>query len=323
MPYSAAVSVDGQLATSGSRQLTLEGRFPAFINGWRFTLTLEAARRARENYYGIGNESGYDEHLVTKAQPRYYQLKANRSLARGEVQRKLVGGLRVLAGFDAERWRFSPHSGTTQLSLDAAAGLDPTIGVGTNDIAFRGGLVLDTRDDEIATNTGLLIEGIQAFAKAGGQGYTRTTVTLAGYQPARENLTLAGRLVAQGMTGTTYLGSYYLVENADHPYYGLGGSMSFRALQDNRYLGANKLFLNLDARFHVINLPRTARVTILGFFDMGRVFQGEPFKLTTTGLKAGGGTGLFVQVARAGIVGMTLGFGPSGAVMDFATRWTY
>ena len=54
--------------------------------GWRFALTLETARRARENYYGIGNDAAYDEHLVTDAQPRYYMLKATRSFARGEMQ---------------------------------------------------------------------------------------------------------------------------------------------------------------------------------------------------------------------------------------------
>jgi hypothetical protein len=81
--------------------------------------------------------------------------------------------------------------------------------------------------------------------------------------------------------------------------------------------------VNLDARYHVVNLPRTARVTIVGFLDTGRVFEGEPWKLTTEGLRTGGGAGLFLQLARAGIVGMTVGFGPNGAVMDFATRWTY
>ncbi|MBI4503739.1 MAG: BamA/TamA family outer membrane protein [Gemmatimonadetes bacterium] len=326
MPYSAAVSIDGQLATSGSRQLTIEGRFPAFVNGWRFSLALETARRARENYFGIGNSSSYDESLVTKAQPRYYQLKATRSFARGEVQRQLVGGLRALAGFHAEHWRLAPHSGPSVLANDAALGVDPTIDVGTDDVAVRAGLVYDTRDDEVAANRGVLIQAIHAIAGAGLAGdlsYTRTTASIARYQPVGENLLLAGRFVAQGMGGTPRLGSYYLMEASDHPYFGLGGSMSHRALTDNRYLGSGKLLVNLDARYHVINLPRTARVTILGFLDLGRVFQGESFKLTTTALKVGGGGGLFLQVARAGIVGMTVGIGPGGAVMDFGTRWTY
>jgi hypothetical protein len=113
------------------------------------------------------------------------------------------------------------------------------------------------------------------------------------------------------------------VESSDRPFFGLGGAMSHRALTDNRFLGRHKLLLNLDARYHVVNIPRTARVTLLGFFDTGRVFEDESFKLTTKDLKVGGGVGLFFQLARAGVVGMTLGYGPMGAAMDFATRWTY
>jgi hypothetical protein len=125
------------------------------------------------------------------------------------------------------------------------------------------------------------------------------------------------------MGGTPRLGSYYLVEAPDRPYFGLGGTMSHRALTDNRLLGAGKLLLNLDVRYHVLNLPRAARVTLLGFLDAGRVFQGESFKFTAKGLATGGGGGLYFQLARAGIVGMTVGYGPNGAAMDFSTRWTY
>jgi outer membrane protein assembly factor BamA len=242
------------------------------------------------------------------------------------VQRSLIGGLRALAGFDAENWKFSAYPGVNQLSLDSAGGVDPTIGLGTADVSFRAGLLYDTRDDEVAANRGVLLQAIHAVASskvAGDLSYTRTTATAAGYYPLRENVTVAGRFVAQGMTGTPRLGSYYLVEAADRPYYGLGGGMSHRALFDNRYLGPQKLFLNLDVRYHVLNLPRTARATLLAFCDMGRVFQDQSLQLTTAGLKVGAGGGAFLQIGRAGIVGVTAGYGPSGVVMDFATRWTY
>jgi outer membrane protein assembly factor BamA len=188
------------------------------------------------------------------------------------------------------------------------------------------GLVYDTRDDEVATNSGLLLQAIHGIAKAGLAGdlsYTRTTVSAAAYRPVAGNFVLAGRIVAQGMSGSPGVGSYYLIESTDRFYYGLGGSMSHRAVFDNRFLGRHKTLLNLDVRYHVVNLPRTARATLVGFFDTGRVFEGEPLELTTDGLKSGAGLALFVQLARAGVVGMTLGFGPNGAVMDFATRWTY
>jgi hypothetical protein len=62
---------------------------------------------------------------------------------------------------------------------------------------------------------------------------------------------------------------------------------------------------------------------VLGFFDAGRVFQADDFRLTTDDLKVGGGSGIFVQVGRAGLAGVTLGVGPDGAIPEFHTRWTF
>src|SRR5581483_5783597 len=212
-PYGAAVALDGQLATTGSRQLSLEARFPAFVTGWRFVLMMEAARRARDNYYGIGNDAIYDEHLVTDAQPGYYQAKATRFIARTEIQRLIVGNLRVLAGFHGEHWRFGLPDGASKLAQDLAADVDPTIGRGVNDVTFRAGLVFDNRDDEVSPNTGFLIYGIHGVAKssiAGDLDYTRTTAAIAAYHPVTENMVVSARFTAQGMGGTPRLGSYYL-----------------------------------------------------------------------------------------------------------------
>ena len=325
-PYAASIALDGQASTSGSRQISLEGRFPRLAKGWRVVGSLEAARRARDNYLGIGDTTTYDASRVTDGAPHYYQALTTRWFARGEVQRVIAGPLRALAGFHAERWRLEPLPGASLLAADAAALTNPSIGTNTTDVSVRAGLVLDTRDDEAAANRGVLVEAIHTVADAGIAGdltYTRTTASVAGYVPVGDQLVLSARAVAQGMGGTPRLGSYYLIEASDRPYEGLGGSMSHRALADNRLLGRHKALLNLDARYHVVNLPRTARVTILGFFDAGRVFEGESLRLTTDGLKIGGGFGLFVQVARAGIVGTTAGWGPDGPVINFATKWVY
>jgi hypothetical protein len=322
-PYAAAVSLDGQLSTSGSRYLTLDARFPYLLPGWRLALSLSGARRARDNYFGIGNASIFDGDLVTATQRRYYQARDTRWTARGELQRHLVGGLRLLGGFSAERWTIAPPDGPSVLAADAAGGVDPSIGVATSDITLRGGLVFDTRDDEAAANRGVLLEAIHATTVGGDLDYTRTTASAAGYLPVGESVVIAARAMAQGMGGTPRLGSLYLVEASDRPYRGLGGGLSHRALAVNRFIGRHKLLFNLDVRYHVVNLPRTARATLLGFVDAGRVFEGEPLTFTTTGLKWGGGLGLYLQIARSGILGTTLGRGPDGFVMDVATRWTY
>jgi hypothetical protein len=40
-------------------------------------------------------------------------------------------------------------------------------------------------------------------------------------------------------------------------------------------------------------------------------------------MKVGGGTGVFFQLGRAGIIGTTLGYGPDGLAWDFTTKWTF
>ena len=322
-PYAGSVALNGQISTSGSRELTLEGRFPALAPGWRIVGTLDASRAARANYVGIGNATVYDGDLATGAQEHFYQAVETRWVARGEIQRRLTGGLRALAGFHAERWGMGTLTGPSVLATDLAGGADPTLGRNTTDLTVRGGLVFDTRDDEPAANRGVLLEAIHALSAGGDLDYSRTTVSASGYVPVGEQLVLSARALAQGMGGTPRVGSYHLIEASDRPFTGLGGALSHRALMANRFLGRDKILLNLDARYHVVNLPRAARASILVFFDAGRVFEGEPFKLTTTDLKVGGGIGLFAQLGRAGIIGTTAGVGPDGVVFDFATRWIY
>jgi hypothetical protein len=322
-PYAGAVSLDGQLSASGSRYLTLEGRFPWMVPGWRLAVSLSAARRTRENYFGIGNDTPFDESLVTDTQEHYYHARQVRWLGRGELQRRVAGGLRLLAGIHAERWRVAPVEPASLLATHAAAGVDPTIGQSVNDLTGRVGVVFDTRDDEVAANTGVLLEFIHAGTVGGDLTYTRTTGSAAGYLTVGENLLLAARAVGQRMGGTPRLGAYALIEASDRPYTGLGGALSHRALPETRLLGRHKLLLNVDARYHVFNLPRTARLTLAAFFDAGRVFESEEFRITTEDLAVGGGLALYLQFTRAGILGTTVGLGPDGVVLDVATRWTY
>ena len=70
-------------------------------------------------------------------------------------------------------------------------------------------------------------------------------------------------------------------------------------------------------------MPTLVRATVVAFLDAGRVFEPEPFKLTTEALAVGGGGGLFLQFGRAGVLGTTVGAGPDGLVLQVHTRWTY
>ncbi|GBD31685.1 Outer membrane protein assembly factor BamA [bacterium HR33] len=324
--YRAAFSISGQLSTSGSRELVLESRLPQLFPGWRLVGSFSVRRRARENYFGIGNDAGYDSRNVTAGQEHYYRSLQVRWTARTEVQRRVAGGLRLLAGFHAERWRVDTLSGPSQLRIDAMAGADPAIGRWVSDVSVRAGAVFDTRDSETAPHRGVLLEFIHAKATSAlgsDLDYTRTTASAAGYVPIGELLVVAARVVGQRMGGSPVLGSYYLVEASDRPYEGVGGPASHRALFEHRLLGRHKLFANLDVRYDLYAVPTLARLTLVGFLDAGRVFEGEEFRLTTEGMKVGGGGGVFFQFGRAGILGSTLGYGPDGFTLQAHTRWTY
>jgi outer membrane protein assembly factor BamA len=324
--YRASFSLNGQASTSGSREILAEARLPDLFRGWRLVAALGAQRRARENYYGIGNDAPYDGANITDAQPHYYQSLNVRYSARTEIQRQVVGPLRLLAGFHAERWRIDTLPGPSVLRQDLTAGTDPTIARPTNDVSARVGLVIDARDNEVNPRQGALLEAIYSVADssvAGDLSYTRTTVSAAGYVTIIPQLVAAARVTGESMGGTPRLGSFYRIEASDRPYEGVGGPASDRALEEHRLLGRNKLVANLDLRYDAYAIPTLARVTLLAFLDAGRVFEPDPFKLTTKGMQLGGGGGLFLQFGRAGILGTTLGVGPDGLTLLAHTRWTY
>lgn len=324
--YRASFSINGQASTSGSREIALEARLPDLFRGWRLVGSFNAQRRARENYYGIGNQVTIDAANVTDAQPHYYQSLNLRYSARGEIQRQIIGPLRVLAGIHVERGRIDTLPGPGRLRLDLVAAVDPTIARATTDVSARAGVVLDLRDSEPTPRRGALIEAIHSVADTavtGDLSYTRTTVSAAGYLSIVPQLVVAVRVAGEGMGGSPRLGTYYRIEASDRPYEGVGGPASHRALEDHRLLGRNKLVANFDVRYDVYAVPTLVRTTVVAFLDAGRVFEPEPFKLTTEALLVGGGAGLFLQFARAGILGTTVGVGPDGLVLQAHTRWTY
>lgn len=324
--YRASFSVNGQASTSGSREIALEARLPDLFRGWRLVGTFSAQRRARENYYGIGDTTAFVAGNVTDAQPHYYQSLNVRYAARAELQRHVIGPVRVLAGLHAERWRIDTLPGPGQLPLDLAAGADPTIARPTNDLSARFGIVVDARDSETAPRRGGLIEAIYSAADtsvAGDVSYTRATVSAAGYVPIGPQVVVAARVAGERMGGTPRLGSFYRIEASDRPYEGVGGSATHRGLEEHRLLGRHKLIANLDVRYDAYAVPTLVRATVVAFFDAGRVFEPEPFKLTTVGMQVGGGGGLVLQFGRAGILGTTLGVGPDGLVLLAHTRWTF
>ncbi|MDH5642808.1 MAG: outer membrane protein assembly factor [Gemmatimonadota bacterium] len=325
-PYRKAYSLDVLATTQGSRFVKLAANFPGASEAWRFKARLTFQRRARDNYFGIGNETIYETANITDTQPDYYRAVHDRYSLRTDVHRRITDGVRLVAGATVERWRISSPEGPSLVAADSVAGVDGRIGVATTEGAFRLGLVFDTRDDNVHPNNGVLIDALLAVADSslfGDLSYTQFAFSARGYLTATPRIQLAGRLAGRIISGNPALGSYYLVENSEERYEALGGPGSHRGVLYNRLLGRDVLLSNFDVRYLLYGMPGIYRITLLGFLDAGRVFQNESFRITTEGFLVGGGLGLVGQIGRAGVIGATVGYSRDGFAPAVHTKWTF
>ncbi len=93
-PYRASISVNAQATTAGSGFLFFSARLPQFAEGWRFVGTLGVRRDARDDYFGIGNQTTYNSDNVTDANPNFYRTRQTRWSARFEAQRYITDHVR-------------------------------------------------------------------------------------------------------------------------------------------------------------------------------------------------------------------------------------
>jgi outer membrane protein assembly factor BamA len=324
-PYRASISLDGELSTSGRYRLGFEFKFPSFFSGWRFDLRFWTMRLARQNYFGLGNDTELDDSNVSEQQPYYYRMDRRRLFLRGTAQRQLSSGLRVLAGFHMERWRLDTLPGPSLLAEHAKAGLGPPVGTNTWQGEVRLGLVFDTRDDEVAPRRGVLVEALLGAADStlvGDLSFLRLTGTAAVFRAVGERLTLGGRIVGQAMSGSPSPGAYFSIEASERFYEGLGGTRSHRGMATDRFLAQDKLFANLDVRFLLGGRRQLGSVDLLGFIDIGRVF-GSDDDFTLDGLHVGAGVGPLITIGRNGTIGWTLAWGPDQLQLHALTSWTF
>jgi hypothetical protein len=323
-PFRLLVALDAQVATSGSRFVKLDAWAPSLADGWRFHLSGALIHWMREPYFGIGNATTADSGNIAGSD-RYYRIERVRNYVRADVQRRVIGPLRLLAGIHAEHWYLDTIQTRSQLSVDLAAGTVEQIGVGINDVSARIGLVFDTRDREAAATHGVLLEAIHTRADADVAGdvtYSRTTASARGFLSFGERWGLGARVAGQSMTGSPPLGSLFMIEESDRDYSGLGGPDSHRALFWNRFVDADALFGNFEVRY--VLFPYLLRTVAVGFMDVGRVFGPGEFTLTTEDLKVGGGAGLLIQFgSETAVLGFSTAYGPDGFNLLAHYRWPF
>jgi outer membrane protein assembly factor BamA len=312
----AAFNVEAGITPRGGRHAYVEFKAPQLLEGWRFQAKVGAAREVRFGYFGLGNETAYNKDAVNDAEPFLYRVRRTRYRGTLEITRRLNGPFMLGLQGDVEGSRFTSLPGPSLFATDFGSELKQT------DVAGRLALVYDTRDNEFNTHKGLLLEaGTQVGS--GGDGYTRLYTVLRGYVTVREGTVVAARLAASGTGGTPSLDARFNIPAWEREIPVLGGQYSHRSLDTGRLAGRHTLFGNLEVRHDLLAFGDLGAITLLGFVDAGRVFEGENFKLTTKELKVGGGGGVAVRILRSTIFTFNFAGGPDGFNYSVGSGWMF
>jgi len=313
----AALDAEAGITTRGGRHAFVRFRAPQIVEGWRFDAKVGAAREVRFGYFGLGNDTEYNRDAVTAAQPFLYRVRRTRYRGSVEVTRQLNGPLMLAALGDVEWARFTSLPGPSLFDTDF--GPDE---LRQTDVSGRLALVYDTRDNEFNTNQGLLLEaGTQVGS--GGEGYTRLYTVLRGYLTLREGTVVAARLGASGIGGDPSLDARYRIPGWEREIPVLGGEYSHRSLDTGRLAGRHVLFGNLEVRHDLLPFGDLGAITLIGFADAGRVFEGESFALTGDDLKVGGGGGVALRILRSTIFTFNFAGGPDGFNFSVGSGWMF
>jgi surface antigen Omp85-like protein len=312
-----ALTADVGITPRGGRHAYVQFRAPQLLEPWRFDAKAAAVREVRFGYFGLGNDTEYDKDAVTPAQPFLYRVRRTRYKGNVEITRRLGDQpLQVALLGEVERAGFTSLPGPSLFKSDFSPELVQT------DVTGRAALIYDTRDNEFNTGQGLLLEaGVQIGS--GGDGYIRLYTVLRGYLTVREGTVVAARFAASGMGGTPTLDARYSIPAWENPIPVLGGQYSHRSLDTGRLAGRHVVFGNLEIRHDLLAFGDLGAITLLAFTDAGRVFEGENFKITTRGLKVGGGGGVALRILRSTIFTFNFAGGPDGFNYSVGSGWMF
>jgi hypothetical protein len=309
-PYRYTIQPILFLTTKGRRDFVVFFDAPKLLpNGWRLDAFAGREQQLATPFYGVGNNTVFDERLEDAPNAYYYRYGKAQLRLLANLQHK-VGSLPARGlfglGFANVRTDATPFDlGTTLFAQQLGASPAPR-----GRIAYvRAGLVWDTRNREIAPRSGsygdLLIQRVER-ALGASNSYTRFTAIGRKYFPLKSRLVLAHRALVQQTDGDVPLYDLATIQTSFKQQEGLGGSNSIRGLPKNRFIGKGIVFLNSDLRWRFTEFElrrKPAYLTLSTFFDVGRVWANR-LNVGELGSELHTGYGS----------GIRLGLGPSFAV---------
>lgn len=317
-PWDAPWLSNGSLAATialgfdGSQMATVVFRAPGLQKDWRLFAEAYATKDHALGYYGVGNDTPYDESL-TEGNSNYYRVQRGRLGGRIEVTRRVAGHFEVALGGGIVGTEFTDLPAPTLFGTQVGSELDET--------DYTGSLraILDSRDREYNPTRGTLLQ----LGGVLGNGYGQFYGDVRGFVSPTYTTTIAGRLTALGGGGNPLLNSYYDLPLWEETRLQYGGQETNRGLAAGRLMDAGQLSASLEVRQTILDVGDFGAAGVIGYLDVGRVFPVDEFSLTTEGMKLGGGGGLLFRALKGGIMTLNFGWGEDGYVFSATTGWAF
>mgnify|MGYP000549850879 CR=1 FL=1 len=311
-------AIEGGLSPSGSRFVALMVDVPRLAKGWRLAADF---RLERNNRFGAFDHIGLSPSLQQWDQSPegpYARVRRLKASARIEVTRTLVGSLAIAASGTLSKVTWSRFDGPATVESPVPAAGPIRRLEDQHDAVGRVALVLDLRDREFEPQKGALLEG-GVYAGSFGEGYTGAYAIGSGFVNPRFGTVIAARVGGRSVSAGSPLDARYIVPAWENPLIALGGSETHRALDIGRYAGQGVIFGSLEIRQIVVDGGDMLGIYGLAFLDVGRSFEREEFRITTEGLKVGGGLGVAIRILRANIFNITAARGPDGTCLLYTS----
>ncbi len=316
-PYTQAGHFQASAGASfkGSWRGQARFRAPGLRPGWRLDAWVLADRAKRFGYYGLGNDTQFDQASFDQASDLY---RVQRTLYAGQVElgRTIVGPLRASIAGRVQRNEFRALDGASIFGSQVGSALNETDGSG------RISLILDTRDTEYRPQNGVYLEA-GAKAGSGGDGYGWFYGVGKAFVSPVEGTVIGLQLAGGGATGTPPLSQSFEFNTAETmDRWSYGGQFTNRGLADSRFAGSGVAFANLEARHDLLSLGDLGAITLLAFADAGRVYgPGESFTLDQ--MKVSGGGGFALRFLRANVWTFNFSGGPDGFRFHLTWGWVF
>lgn len=316
LPYQGNLSVDAGISFKGSYFVTGQLRLPVFRDGWRLAANASVVREVRLGFFGIGNNSTFDDGLINDNQPFYYRVRRKRQLVNGEVTRRIAGHFHASVALGYQNSLLSDLPGPSVFRSQFPRE------VKDDDFTARLSLIFDSRDSEFNTARGVLAEA-GVSTGTGGTGYRRVYGMVRGFVSPREGTVIGARIGGAAMTDGPPLFARFELPVWENTMTIFGGDDTHRAFDEARFVGEHVLFGNLEVRHNILDLATLGSISALVFVDAGRVFEQENFRITTDDLKVGGGAGIAVRILRSTIFTFNMAKGDEGWNFTMNSGWLF